>query len=310
VPDSSWRPTQVGRESTERIERLVRGLEGELGREAGNLLARHSYTVDSDGGGPHTNVLGHPLIELPVWIANATGLGGDVTAETLSDVCESSLCGYLSVRAEDDYFDGHSDEPEATMMLSAFFRTRHQALLAPIVSDRRFWERFQNLWLGYCEAMLLERSLHDPRSKYGREEFDVVLDRSQPLEIPGNAVLSIAGRWDLAGQLSELVRYLTKATQLFNDFVDAPDDLAVGNYTWMVRRLGGLQGKEALSHGMIAMGDDVVAEVGEELDRASSLAGELDLAELVDWAEARKRVMAEASQRMYRALFGRLGSDG
>lgn len=294
----------------ERIDRLVRGLDGELGREANILLARHGYTVDSDGGGPHTNVLGHPLIGLPVWVANATGLEGEVTAETLSDICESSLCGYLSVRAEDDYFDGDSDEPEATMMLSAFFRARHQALLAPIVSDRRFWDRFQSLWLDYAEAMLLERALHDPRSQYGREEFDVVLNRSQPLEIPGNAVLSIAGRWDLAGHLSELVRHLTKATQLFNDFVDAPDDLAVGNYTWMVRRLGGLHGKESLSHGMITMGDDIVAEVGEELDRAVSLAAELDLAELVDWAGARKGVMAEASQRMYEAFFGRLGSDG
>ena len=48
------------------------------------------------------------------------------------------------------------------MMLSAFFRTRPQALLAPIVSDERFWQRFQRLWLGYAEAMLLNaRTLAD-----------------------------------------------------------------------------------------------------------------------------------------------------
>lgn len=144
--------------------------------------------------------------------------------------------------------------------------------------------------------------------QYGPEEFEMVLDRSQPLEIPGNAVLSMKGCWDRTGQHVELVRHLTRATQLFDDFVDAPDDLAAGNFTWMVRRLGGREGGQALRRGMIAWCDQVGAEAGAELDRGVSIATTLGIVELTEWVEARKRVMEQASQRMYEALFKSLHS--
>jgi len=191
-------------------------------------------------------------------------------------------------------------------MLAGFLRTRHQALLAPWVSDRRFWVRFESLWHGYGEAMLLERSLLDPRHRYDAKEFDAVLDRSQPLEIPGQAVLSIKGFWHLTDHIARLVRHLTRATQLFNDFVDAPADLEAGNYTWMVRRLGGLRGPRALRQGMVAACDDVVTEAEADLDLALAAAGDLAGREMVDWVEVRKRVMEEFSARLYETLFSNL----
>ena len=289
----------------ERIENLVDALGGELGVGAGQLLARHSYEIDADGFGPHSNVLGHPLISLPIWTADAVG---PIEPEFLGNICDSSLCGYLSVRAEDDYFDEKSAVAETTMMVASFFRTRHQALLGPIVSDRRFWERFESLWRDYSEAMLREQVLHSPHSQYGRDEFDAVLNRSQPLEIPGIAVLSLAERWDLAKDMSTLVRHLTRATQLFYDFVDAPDDLEAGNYTWMVRRLGGLNGRKELGRGMIALGDGIVTEVADELARAVDLAEHIGLVDLADWAEERKKVIREGLRRMYESLFRGVGN--
>ena len=303
-----WHPAEAGRESILRVARLVEDLGGELGRLAAQLLARHEYVIGTDGGGPHRNVLGHPLFELPVWLDNATREEGEIRPDALLDICESSLCGYLSVRAEDDYFDGGWDDPNGAMMLSGFFRARHQALLAPLVSDRRFWARFESLWQGYGEAMLLERELHHPDNHYGPAEFDVVLDRSQPLEIPGDAVLAIKGRWERTDRLADMVAHLTKATQLFDDFIDAPDDLAAGNFTWMVRRLGGLEGAQALRRGMVAWCDCVSAEAEEELDRALAVAGILGISELSEWVEARKQVMKRASERMYQALFKGLHS--
>jgi hypothetical protein len=309
VPETnSWHPADVGQESIRRIDSIVAGLGGELGKLAALLLDRHGYVIGSDGGGPHRNVLGHPLFELPIWLDRATSDSGELGRDTLLDVCESSLWGYLSVRAEDDYFDGDWDDANGAMMLSGFFRARHTALLAPLVSDRRFWLRSESLWRAYGEAMLRERSLHEADMQYGPEEFEMVLDRSQPLEIPGNAVLSIKGRWDKTGQHAELVRHLTRATQLFDDFVDAPDDLAAGNFTWMVRRLGGLEGGQALRRGMIAWCDQVGAEAGEELDRGVNIATNLGIVELTEWVKARKQVMAQASQRMYEALFKSLRS--
>jgi hypothetical protein len=303
-----WHPAEAGRESILRVARLVEDLGGELGSLAAQLLARHEYVIGTDGGGPHRNVLGHPLFELPVWLDNATREEGEIRPDALLDICESSLCGYLSVRAEDDYFDGGWDDPNGAMMLSGFFRARHQALLAPLVSDRRFWARFESLWQGYGEAMLLERALHHPDNHYGPAEFDVVLDRSQPLEIPGDAVLAIKDRWERTDRLADMVAHLTKATQLFDDFIDAPDDLAAGNFTWMVRRLGGLEGAQALRRGMVAWCDCVSAEAEEELDRALAVAGILGISELSEWVEARKQVMKRASKRMYQALFKGLHS--
>lgn len=299
-------PAEAGRESLQRITRLVARIGGELGSLASDLLTRHGYVVGSDGGGPHANVLGHPLFGLPLWVDQATSSADALESEVLLDICESSLCGYLSVRAEDDYFDQRSGAPEAVMMLAGFLRTRHQALLAPWVSDRRFWVRFESLWHGYGKAMLLERSLHDPGRRYGAEEFDAVLDRSQPLEIPGQAVLSIKGCWHLTDRFTRLVRRLTRATQLFDDFVDAPADLDAGNYTWMVRRLGGLEGATVLRKGMVTACDEVLAEAEGGLDAALAVAGDLAVGEMLGWVEARKRVMKEVSARMYETLFGNL----
>lgn len=270
-------------------------------------MSRHGYTAGDDGSGPHTNVLGHPLLQLPLWIEAATD--GELDDTVLSDILESSLCGYLSVRVEDDYFDGQWDRPKETIMLSGVLRSRHQGLLARHLSDERFWDRFEELWSGYANAMLLESEVTEASSDYGPAEFDMVLTRSQPLEIPADAVLSLKGRWDQAGLTADLVRHLAKATQLFDDLVDAPADLASGHYTWMVRRLGGFGGEKALRRGMIRSWDQVIAEAADELDRAGVVGARMGLTELESWIDARKTEMGRVSQSMFEALFARLGSS-
>ena len=268
-------------------------------------MHRHGYVVDSSGSGPHSNVLGHPLFHLVRWIDEATG-EGLVEPDVLEDVCDSSLFGYMSVRAEDDFFDGDTTEAEVAMMTSTVFRSRHHSLLAIHISDLRFWERFELVWQLYAEAMMLEKSLHDPSSTFGEAEFEAVLGRSQPLEIPASAVLALKQRWDLQPTLSELVRHLARATQLFDDFVDAPADLAAGNYTLMVRRLGGMESESEMRLAMVTSWDDIMAEVGDELDLAVDLAAGLGIGGLTGWAQERKRVITEASTRMFTALFDQL----
>jgi len=310
VSDStSQEVAELGAETLRRVERLVDRIGGQLGSLAIDLFERHGYQVSAEGGGPHRNVLGHPLIELPVWLARVPSDDLSVGDQALHDICESSLCGYLSVRAEDDYFDGHWDDPHAAMMLSSLFRTRHLALLAPLIDDQRFWERCGTVWTRYAEAMLVERSLHDPAGEYGPAQFELILDRSQPLEIPGGAVLSIKGRWDASEALGAMVRHLTRATQLFDDFVDAPEDLATGNYTWMIRRLGGMNGAAALRRGMVTSWDSVREEAVLALTEAQNIAEILEIREMSGWIDQRQRVMADASERMYRALFDSLGSS-
>jgi hypothetical protein len=297
---------QVGRAALARVERQIDLAGGAIGRLATDLLRRHGYEPGPVGGGPHLNVLGHPLFELPIWLDCATRDGPSIGTDVLLGIHESSLCGYLSVRVEDDFFDERHGAPEEVMIVSGFFRSRHQALLARTVSHPEFWDRFEAIWHRYGEAMLFERSLHDGKGVYGADEFDLVLDRSQPLEIPAAAVLSLKGRWDLAEPLSGFVRHLVRATQLFNDLIDAPADLEAGNYTWLVRRLGGINGAADLRRGIVKEFDQVVTEAGIELDLAMSTATSMGMTQPADWVDARRQLMLGAAERMYTSLFTNL----
>lgn len=301
---------ELGRESLDQINRFLDGTGDVVAALGLDLLARHGYVIGTQGEGPHDNVLGQPLFALPLWVDTATGERGRAEPDVLLDVCESSLCGYLSVRAEDDYFDEGSGEPEAVMMLTTLFRIRHSALLAPLVSDARFWSHFEALWQAYGEAMLFEHSLHsDPTRSYDERDFDAVLVRSQPLEIPGQAVLAIKESWHLSDNLAAMVRHLVKGTQLFDDLTDARADLRSGNYTLMVRRLGGLDGDEALSRGMLIACDEVVSESAAELDKAVAAAGPLVCDEFLSWVEDRKRIMGRAPVRMKEAFFASVTAE-
>jgi len=299
-----WLPDERGHAVLARVENLVSNLGGELGRHAGSLLDRHGYRPVNDADGPHSNPLGHPLFELPIWLATSGQLEPRIDERALVDICEASLFGYLSVRAEDDYFDGAWEDPGAAMILSGVFRARHHALLAPLVTDRRFWVRYEDLWRGYGEAMLVERDLHRAAARYERDDFDRVLNRSQPLEIPGDAVLVMTGRWEMVDRFARMVRHINTATQLFDDFIDAPDDLESGNLTWMVRRLGGLDGGRALRRGMISGWDDVVAEIRLESDAAAEIADDLGVVNVRRWVASRQSVIDRAAGRMFGILFG------
>lgn len=300
-------PLVAGALTIERVATFVARLPVLLRRHADELISRHGYVAGEGGSGPHSNVLGHPLFQLPIWVDAATD--GRLETDILMDILESGLCGYLSVRAEDDYFDGEWRDAKAAMMLAGVFRVRHQALLASHVGDTVFWARFEEVWRGYAEAMLYESELKDGAAEYGSEEHDRVLLRSQPLEIPADAVLSLKGRWDQAAITADLVRHLTRATQLFDDFVDAPADLASGNHTWMVRRLGGLAGATALRRGMVTDCDAVFAEAFDQLDQAVLVGADLGLTELPAWVRERKDEMGRVSGRLYGALFEALGSS-
>lgn len=292
---------QLGREALDRVWQFVTETGGGVGGAARTLLERHGYAPRPAGGGPHRNVAGHPLFELPVWVDRACG-APTLDLRVHADIAESALFGYLSVRVEDDHLDESLGDAADTLMLSRAFASRHASLLARHVDDVWFWDRFDRVWRDYAEAMLFERELRDPGATYDAGAFAAVLDRSQPLELPAAAVLALRGRGHLADALSDMVRHLTRATQLFDDFVDAPGDLAAGHHTWMVRRLGGMEGPQALGRGMVVHCADVLSEANAALSSASVIASEMGMNEIEPWIEARTRMMADAARRMYDAL--------
>lgn len=303
---TSWNPIEAGEQAIREVGRFIDNLPSELSGHARKLMQRHGYVVAPSGKGPHTNPLGHPLFDLVLWIDNATA-DRPIDPDTVRDICYSSLFGYLSVRADDDFFDGDWGNAQAAMMTSTVFRMRHQALLAAHVSDRTFWDRFETVWREYAEAMLREHELHEPSSAFEPVDFELILGKSQPLEIPPSAILAMKERWDLAPDVTRLVRHLTRSTQILDDFVDAPTDLASGNYTLMVRKLGGLEGEGELRRAMVARFDEVMAEVSQELDMAVALAEGIGVLGVTLWAEERKRLLAQAASTMFSTLFQQIG---
>jgi hypothetical protein len=114
----------------------------------------------------------------------------------------------------------------------------------------------------------------------------------------------MTGRWEMVDRFARMVRHINTATQLFDDFIDAPDDLESGNLTWMVRRLGGLDGGRALRRGMISGWDDVVAEIRLESDAAAEIADDLGVVNVRRWVASRQSVIDRAAGRMFGILFG------
>jgi len=254
------------------LDAFAETLDPELAQAFAALRARR----EAGSGDPHSP-LGHPVLQLAGWTAQATGLDEPETVDALS---LGAAFGYLHVSVQDALIDDGLGEPAATMLLSDRLRARHEALVRGAVgADPRYWTEHEGVWARYGAAMLLERRLHAADQTLTAVEHSQILDRSMPLVLPGLAVLARAGRWDQSALLADFVRQVVTAGQLWDDLVDLEVDRAAGRHTWLVRRLGGLGGREALVRGLMVEGglDTAVDEALAHLDQASAIAETLGL---------------------------------
>lgn len=294
------------------IESELRELRGKLGPDGvgafNALLARRGIFVE--GRSPdYFHPLGQPVMELPVWVAEAARRRGrEVDDALVVGLAVASQVGYLHVRVLDDFFDHRREGPEASMVLAAALLVRHQVLLSRHVpAHPDFWRLFEERWLEYGQAMLLEARLVSRDSTYEREGFEAVLRQARPLVLSGAAILARTGLWELLEPLEHFVAGMTRSAQLYNDVSGAEDDLRDGRFTWVVRWLGGLEGPETLRRRLLFEGglDTLVRESSEAADAAASVARELGMSGAVDFIERRKAAMRERVQAVYRALFQR-----
>lgn len=308
-------------EGIEGLEDAVLGrlgaLRGRLGAELGGafdrLAARLRLFEGRAGEGYFSHPAALPVLELPVWIAGhaarrgAAGPSSTTRTTRALALAEAAAVGYLRVRIEDDWFDEGIGEPgEAAMLAQALF-ARHQALLSrELPADRGFWALFEEVWLGYGEAMLLERRLHRGEAPHDADAFRRVLARSRPLVLPAAAALFAAGREGDLGALERAVEALAKAHQLFADLLHAERDRAQGNTTHVLFRLGARGGGDAAALGAALFGgggfDAIVAEARAEIARAQEAAGELDAPELTRFLSRRGAWMAEIQAQVFLAL--------
>ena len=136
--------------------------------------------------------------------------------------------------------------------------------------------------------------------------FDRVLNRSQPLVLPGAALLSVADRWELLEPLQTFVRHTVRSGQLVDDLMDCLQDVERSRYTWVVRRLGGEQGRQVMLGRMIGTGiDEVVEDVFSDLEYACTAAEAVGMADAVTWISARRQSVLDFRERMLLSeLFG------
>jgi hypothetical protein len=295
----------VQSEVRDRLLSLRQRLAPDLWAAFDALLARRGF-LSSDPE-PFFHPLGHPIVSFPVWVATAVAPDGTAGRDQVVDLIEATVDGYLYVRVHDDRLDEDIGDPDDSLFLADAFLVRHQALLARHVgSSPRFWELFEQVAMQYSAAMLLERSLLRPNATYGAREFDVVLGRSRPLVLPGAAVLDIADRWDLIEPLQGFVHHAVRCSQLVDDLLDCELDRAAGRFTWVVRRLGGEDGPQAMALNLLSGGvDGIVADALADVDAADRLAAAVGMIDARAWlADRRDQIVALHEKILTRFLLG------
>jgi hypothetical protein len=262
------------------------------------LMARRGFLSDDPNVFFHP--LGQPIVSFPLWVAAAVGDASPAHRGRLLDLVEATVVGYLYVRVQDDRLDEAIGDPDEALFLADAFLVRHQTLLARHVgSSARFWELFEQVAADYSAAMLLERSVMRAGSRYGAAEFDRVLRRSHPLVLPGAALLDIADRWDLLPPLRRFVHHAVRAAQLVDDLLDCESDRAAGRLTWVVRRLDGEAGPEAMARAFVTGGlDEIVGEALADIDAAHAAANDAGLADGQAWLDARRRELLSLRERV------------
>jgi hypothetical protein len=189
---------------------------------------------------PYFSPLGHPLFELPVWVAlRLNDDGVETPREALSDILGVSALGYLHARAQDDWLDGGSrEDPSLIAVAEALLALSNKLLVAVVGASSRFWQFYSQVLNAYAESLLDIAELRRTNAPISRSTFERLLTQSRPLVIPSAALLDRADRWQLQPHLEEFVLTATASCQLFNDLTDLYRDSIMGQRTWTTDALG------------------------------------------------------------------------
>jgi hypothetical protein len=185
-------------------------------------------------------LLGHPVFELPVWVARRLNDEGiEVPREDLSDLLGVSALGYLHARAQDDWLDsGSNEEPMLIAVAEALVALCSRLLASVVGTSTQFWRFYAQVMNAYAESLLDAAEIRRTDAPISRSTFERLLTQSRPLIIPSAALLDRADRWQLCDHLEEFVFTATASSQLFNDLTDLYRDRRMGQRTWTTDVVG------------------------------------------------------------------------
>jgi hypothetical protein len=275
-------------------------------RNAFDGLLRERRLLEPDPA-PYFEALGHPLLELPVWVAGRLQDEGVQTpVETLADVLGISALGYLHARAQDDWLDGTSrDDPTLIAVAESLLTLSNRLLVNVIGSSSRFWGFYCEVLNDYAESLLHIDELRRTKAPVSRSTFEQLLAQSKPLMIPSAALLDRADRWELCPHLEEFVLSAVAATQLVNDLTDIFEDRQMGHRTWTIEAVGDPEADQVWME-VAGVSDRGGGKIGERVReallfhrRSAQAAQTLGLTAAEDWLTNR-RIELEALPRSLR----------
>jgi hypothetical protein len=277
-------------------------------RKAFDGLLQERCLLEPDPA-PYFEALGHPLFELPVWVAGRLEDNGFHTpVQTLADVLGISALGYLHARAHDDWLDGTSrEDPTLIGVAESLLPLCNRLLVSVVGSSTRFWGFYCEVLDGYAESLLYTDELRRCKASISRSTFEQLLAQSKPLVIPSAALLDRANRWDLVPHLEDFVSSAVAAAQLFNDLTDLYHDRQMGHRTWTLEAIGDSEADhlwmEVAGFSEGREGGKIQERVGEALSfhqRSVQAAKKLGLTAADDWF-AERRLALEDLPRSLRA---------
>jgi hypothetical protein len=265
-------------------------------RKAFDSLLKERRLLEPDPA-PYFEALGHPLFELPVWVAGRLqDEGVETPVETLADVLGISALGYLHARAEDDWLDGASrEDPTLIAVAESLLALCNRLLVNVVGSSSRFWGFYCSVLNDYAESLLHTDELRRCKAPVSRSIFEQLLAQSKPLMIPSAALLDRAACWELCPHLEEFVFTATAAAQLYNDLTGIYRDRQMGQRTWTIEAVGDSEADQlwmevaGISEGR--EGGRIQERVREALrfhQRSAQAARTLGLTAAEDWLEDRR----------------------
>jgi hypothetical protein len=243
--------------------------------------------------------LGHPLFELPVWVAyRLNDEGIETPREALSDVLGVSALGYLHARAQDDWLDG-GPNAELTLIAvaEALLALCNQLLVSVVGASSRFWRFYAQVLNDYAESLLDAAEVRGTEAPITRATFERLLTQSRPLVIPSAALLDRTDRWQLLDHLEEFVLTATASSQLFNDLTDLYRDREMGHRTWTTDAVGE-SGADELWMEVAASNEQQEGRISERIgtallfhERSARAAQALELTAAEPWLRDRQAAL-------------------